>query len=180
MDAAALAHYGLFRRMGAFPVEQGSRRGAAQFLRNSLQVLADPRRVLWITPQGAFTDQRKRPVVFQPGLAALVRRIPRATVVPIAIEYTFWDERLPEVLVNVGEPITCRAEEGAAIAAQLERSLEQTLDELAALGMARDPKGFRTLLAGASGTGGIYELWQRLRAAVTGREYSGEHGSIRR
>ena len=33
MDAAALKHYGFLRKLGLFPVESGTRRGAAQFLR---------------------------------------------------------------------------------------------------------------------------------------------------
>ncbi len=48
---------------------------------------------------------RTRPAVFRPGLAALVARLGACTLVPLAFEYTFWDERLPEILISCGQPI---------------------------------------------------------------------------
>ena len=177
MDAAALAHYGIFRRMGIFPVEQGTPRGAAQFLRSSFAVVSELGGVLWITPQGAFADVRGQPLSFRSGLAALLARLPGATVLPIAFEYTFWNERLPEILVNVGEPSVFPA--GPA-PHDLENCMAATLDELAAMSMTRDPAAFHTLLSGSAGIGGIYELWLQLRDALKGRKHSGEHGSIRR
>ena len=69
MDAAALKHYALLRKLGIFPVEAGTRRGAAQFLRAANEILSAPNSVLWITPEGRFTDMRTRPAIFRPGLA---------------------------------------------------------------------------------------------------------------
>jgi 1-acyl-sn-glycerol-3-phosphate acyltransferase len=48
MDAAALKHYALLRKLGIFPVEAGTRRGAAQFLRAANEILSTPNSVLWI------------------------------------------------------------------------------------------------------------------------------------
>jgi hypothetical protein len=64
-----------------------------------------PDSVLWVTPEGRFTDVRTRPAIFRPGLASLVARLDTFTLVPLAFEYTFWDERLPEILVSCGQPI---------------------------------------------------------------------------
>ena len=105
MDEIALTHYSIFRPMGFFPVDNASARGAGQLLRAGAQVLARPGAVLWITPESQFQDVRKRPIVFRPGLGGLMMRTGRMTCVPIAIEYAFWNERLPEILVNVGEPL---------------------------------------------------------------------------
>ena len=44
---------------------------------------------------------RTRPAIFRPGLAALVARLGACTLVPLAFEYTFWDERLPEILISL-------------------------------------------------------------------------------
>ncbi len=93
MEAAALKHYALLRKLGLFAVESGTPRGAAQFLRAAHEILSTPNSVLWITPEGRFTDMRSRPAIFRPGLAALVARLGACTLVPLAIEYTFWDER---------------------------------------------------------------------------------------
>ena len=182
MDAAALKHYAILSKLGLFPVENGTRRGAAQFLRTSQEVLATPNSVLWVTPEGRFTDMRTRPAIFRPGLAALVARLGACTVMPLAFEYTFWDERLPEILLSWGTPIhitdgsTQSAEQWSD---QLTTALEATQDELAALAMQRDPALFSTVLSGRVGIGGVYETWKRLLALISGRAYQGSHGGIR-
>ncbi len=89
MDAAALTRYGVLRRLGVFPVEMRTPRGAAQFLRTGRSILRSGA-VLWVTPQGQFADPRERPLLFKPGLAALAARLSECTLVPLAIEYTFW------------------------------------------------------------------------------------------
>ena len=182
MDADALRQYGFFRRIGLFPIEMGTARGAAQFLRGGQAVLRDPKNVLWVTAHGEFTDVRKRPVEFRPGLGLLLRRLETCTVLPLAMEYTHWDERLPEVLLNCGEPL--QVDEGKAHTANewtalLERRMEATQDELAQLATKRDARDFNTLAAGGVGVGGVYELWQRLRSRLRGEVYKPEHGSIR-
>ena len=102
MDAAILANYGILRRIGVFGVEMATARGAARFLRGGLNILAS-RGVLWITPQGRFVDPRERPLGFKPGMAALATKVREGcTAQPIAIEYVFWNERLPEVLLHFG------------------------------------------------------------------------------
>ena len=56
--------------------------------------------------KGRFADPRERPLAFKPGLAALAARCPNGcTLVPLAIEYPFWNERLPETLLHFGEPV---------------------------------------------------------------------------
>jgi 1-acyl-sn-glycerol-3-phosphate acyltransferase len=183
MDASALKHYGFLRKLGLFPVEAGTSRGGVQFLRAAEEVLSRPQSVLWVTPEGRFTDMRTRPVVFRPGLAALVARCGACTLVPMAAEYTFWDERLPEILICCGQPI--KVSEGRQHRAEewnerLCAALAGTQDELAALAKLRDPANFETILSGRVGVGGIYEGWKRLLALLTGRVYQASHGSIPR
>ena len=183
MDEMALKHYSIFRPMGFFPVDNASARGAAQLLRAGLQVMARPGAVLWITPESQFQDVRKRPIVFRPGLGALMSRSGRMTCIPIAIEYVYWDERLPEILVNVGEPLEIAdgtMEDARTWTNLLSYAMAATLDELAMLAMERDPDEFVTILSGSAGIGGIYELWKRLTCAITGSVYYQDHGSLRR
>jgi 1-acyl-sn-glycerol-3-phosphate acyltransferase len=167
ISAASLVQYPLFARLGLFAVEQDSLRGAAQFLRGAGAVL-DAGGVLWITAQGSFTDARERPVALKPGLGALVHRLPRATVVPMALEYTFWNQRLPEALVALGEPVVADGGEHAAAewTAMLADRLGAVQNELAMASQERDGARFSTLLEGGRGTSGIYGAWQRL----TGRK----------
>jgi hypothetical protein len=172
MDAAALERYGILKRVGIFPVEMKTARGAAQFLRTGLRILGDGG-VLWVTPQGRFADARERPLEFKPGLAALAARVPGGcTVLPLAIEYTFWDERMPETLLCFGEAVRV---EGAVGDGVLEEALLAAMEELKGLAVARDPAGFTTLLGGRAGVGGFYELGQRMWARVRGKTYQAEH-----
>ncbi len=175
MDAAALKRYPILGRIGIFPVEMASARGAAQFLRTSQAILASGG-VVWITPQGRFADSRELPLKFRPGLGALAVRTPEALLLPLAIEYTFWDERLPETLLRFGEPVRIAGDMSTENATQmLESALAKTMDELRLAAMARDARAFRVLLRGGRGTGGIYGLGRRLRAMVTGRAQQVDH-----
>ena len=181
MDATALKHYGFFCKLGLFPIEAGTSRGGVQFLRAAEEVLSRPRSVLWVTPEGRFTDMRTRPVVFRPGLAALVARCGACTLVPMAAEYTFWDERLPEILICCGQPIKVHEQLSAdEWNERLCAAMAATQDELAALAKLRDPANFETILSGRAGIGGVYEGWKRLLALLTGRAYQASHGSIHR
>lgn len=181
MDAASLNHYGIFRSMGFFPVENGSPRGAAQLLRAGSQILHRHGSVLWITPESQFQDVRRRPIVFRPGLGALMSRTGRLTCVPIAMEYTFWNERLPEILINIGEPLNVAdgtMEEASTWTNLCSFAMAATLDELTMLATERDPEAFVTILTGYSGIGGIYEMWKRFTCLLTGRRYVHDHDNL--
>jgi 1-acyl-sn-glycerol-3-phosphate acyltransferase len=183
MDEAALARYGFFAKLGLFPVELDTPRGAMQFLRSAAEVLSTPNSVLWLTPQGRFADARVDPLVFKDGLASLLHRLPSATLLPLAIEYVYWDERLPEILVNPGNPIRIRdsdKSENADLNATLTAALSSAQQELAALAITRKAAQFEAILDGGAGVGVFYDLWQRLRSGARGQRYEAEHGSIHR
>jgi len=166
MDANEAMRYGILRRMGLFPVEQHTVRGAAQFLRACEQIFSRPRSILWITPQGAFTDIRPRPLVFQAGLSVLAARLQKMTVVPLAMEYTFWNARLPEALANFGHPLRFAAADATNTPERVDAAVCSALaaaqDELAQMSIARDAVPFQTVLEGRSGLGSIYSLWQTM------------------
>ncbi len=161
--ASALARYGFFKRLGFFPVEMGTTRGAAQFLRTAEAVLAHPQSALVLTPQGRFADVRE-PLVFTPGIERLAARVPQARFVPLAIEYTFWEERKPEVLLAFGA-------EGLD-------GLAPAQARLAAAAQRRQPNEWETLLRARSGVSGPYDLWRSLRARWRGERFVREHGKL--
>jgi len=167
MDAAALKRYPILGKIGIFPVEMATARGAAQFLRTSQAILANGG-VVWITPQGRFVDLRERPLGFKPGLGALAARTPGALLIPLAIEYTFWDERLPETLLRFGKPVQLAEGMSTDAASELlEGALVEVMGELKAAAMARDASAFRVLLRGGRGTGGLYGATRWLRSLFT-------------
>lgn len=180
--SAGLAKYKFFERLGFFGINPGTAVGSARFLRIGCSVLARPDAAFWVTAQGTFTDVRRRPMMFEAGVGHLARRSRRFTMLPVALEYTFWNERTPEALLCVGEPFTIdNGEEKTA--AEWTRvfslRLEQTQDALAQCGMQRDAKRFETLMEGTVGVGGIYDLWRAVKARFTGRQFRPEHGSSR-
>jgi len=182
IDAAMLQRYKFFGRLGFFGVEQHTRRGAIQFLRVSEAILQSPRHLLALTPQGRFADARERPVRFAAGLGHLAARESPAVFVPLAIEYVFWEERLPEILVRFGEPVVAGGGHGPrprpeAWTGFFERELARTQDALAAESQRRCPEDFETLVRGRAGQGGVYDLWRACKAAWRGQSFHREHGN---
>jgi len=183
MDEAALKRYRFFGKLGLFPVELDTARGARQFLRAASEIVSTPNSVLWLTPQGCFADVRLSPLTFKDGLGTLLARVPEATLLPLAIEYVFWDERLPEILVNIGKHIRINGSDKSQFdnfTGLLVTALSATQQELAELAVSRDPGKFEAILDGGAGIGGVYDLWQRLRSGLRGEQYRPEHGSIHR
>jgi 1-acyl-sn-glycerol-3-phosphate acyltransferase len=180
MEAAALERYRFMRRIGVFGIEPRTRRGAADFLRTSRAILKDPQAVLWVTAEGDFVDPRARPIRLRPGVAHLMARQSDVVALPLALEYPFWTERLPEALCRFGKPLP--AAEGGSVGewqCRLEETLASTMEALAADAKARDPVRFELLLKGSAGIGGIYDLFRRTRAAVRGERFLPEHGGPR-
>ncbi len=179
MDASALSKYRFFERLGFFGVELGSARGARRFLSVSQRVLAQPDSALWIAAEGQFTDPRTRPVRLRSGIGHLAVRVRQAVLLPLALEYPFWEERTPEALARFGEEIPAgeaglKASDWTAV---LETRLQAALDSLAADALARDPGRFDVLLGGTAGVGGVYDAWRRLKARFTGERFQPGHGN---
>jgi hypothetical protein len=154
-----------------------------QFIRASTEIVSTPNSVLWLTPEGNFTDPRKRPLLFKDGLASLLSRLPRATVLPLALEYVYWDERLPEILVNCGNSIRITDSDKydrSSLNNTLTAALSATQQDLAALAITRDATRFEAIMEGGAGIGVMYDLWQRMRSGISGQQYHSEHGSIHR
>ena len=163
MDAAALKRYPILRKIGIFPVEMATARGAAQFLRTSRGDSCERRRAVDYAA-GPICGCAGGPLAFKPGLGALAARVPGRALLPLAIEYTFWDERLPETLLRFGE--AGAVGDGMSTEAASERVGERAggddggLEEAA---MARDAARFacccgaardrRDLCAGAAAAG---------------------------
>jgi hypothetical protein len=160
-------------------VDRFSRRGAREFLAYTEDRLREPAAV-WLTPQGELAPGRRRPVRFQTGLGHLVRRLPRMSVVPVAIVYEFLEEPRPEIFVAFGAPQAFErpSEDAGVLTARLAAALERELDGIEDALSARDLGGFSVLLAGATSTSLVYDLVRRARARLTGRTDPARHGDV--
>ena len=180
IDARAVEQYGFFKRLGFVGVETTSLRGAAAFLKVGRHILSEPGRVFWVTAQGRFTDVRERPLNLRSGVGHLAAKLDRGYVVPLALEYAFWDERTPEALARFGEPITISdhpGRSGKEWTAVIEAALTRTLDGLNAETMTRDPAKFTAVVSGRTGVGGVYDLWRRAKASARGQRFDPSHAA---
>lgn len=180
IDEVALKQYRVFGRLGFVGVNTASLRGAADFLRVGQAILGEPNRVFWVTAQGRFADVRERPLALRSGVGHLAARLPRGVVVPLALEYAFWEERTPEALARYGDPIRVSDHpglDGRGWTRLIEESLTYTLDALNADALSRDPSRFATVLGGRAGVGGIYDLWRRVKALVRGERFDPSHAA---
>lgn len=178
IDADALANYRIFEKLGFFGVDMNSAAGAKAFLETSRTILASDGASLWMTPEGRFTDVRDD-AEFSPGLGHLLSRLDRGIVIPLAAEYTFWEEKLPMALAAFGDPI--RVSDHAGLSKDewtdlIRTQLRSTQAELSEASIARDANAFDSVLTGRVGVGGIYDWGRRLKCWLTGRKYQPHHG----
>ena len=178
IEASMLRRYPFMARIGAFGVERRSTRGAIGFLAICREILASERNILIIACQGRFADVRDR-LELERGIAHLADMACGVTFLPLAIEYTFWDERRPELLLRFGAPI--RGDDLAALPLEeriaiLEPALAAAMTALAGESIGRDATAFRTLLSGAKGVNPFYDAWRRAKALTTGRRFDPSHG----
>lgn len=176
IDAAMLTRYSFFRRLGFFGVEPRTSQGARAFLNQSRAILESPGGLLWLTPQGRFMDVRERPLRLEGGLGLVAARQPDATFVPLAIEYAFWTEPRPEILVAFGEPITARDPRSPAEWTRtFTDALESAQDDLAERSCRREPDDWLTLNRGKTGVTTFYDGWRQLCCWLRGKSFTAEH-----
>ncbi len=175
--ADGLAKYKIFDRLGLFGIRPNSRQGAVRFLEIGRAVLSLPDGAFWVTPQGAFTDVR-RPIEIEPGCGHLVRHVERFGMLPVALEYSFWNERFPEAFACFGEPVVACGGDRTASEwnALFARSMQETVNALSRRVQSRDSSAFESLLEGSAGVGGVYDLWRAAKARLQGKNWQPEHG----
>lgn len=208
IDALALQQYPMFGRMGFFGVQQHSPRGAAEFLQMADRILSRPATSLWITPEGRFADVRDTTADLMPGLAHLAWKLAnrqhsqlgpqdgadagagtgagdrdasehRIWFIPLAVEYTFWEERQPELLMRFGQPLSSNAMQKHSKAEWnrvLTERLREAQAELARLSVARDAAQFEVLVGGRSGTFFVYDWWRKARGLLCRQRVQHQHG----
>lgn len=167
MDIAQLRKLGIFRKIGTFGVDPDDPRSLeamAGFLADAFA--AQPRPAFWINPQGRFEDVRT-PIEVRPGAPRIAADATAAGLgvraVSVALEYTFWLDPKPEVLIRV-EPVEPVRTNTPGWLRAMRTAMRTNAERLAALAMTRDPAGFEHLLGdGRAKINPVYDLWLRLR-----------------
>jgi 1-acyl-sn-glycerol-3-phosphate acyltransferase len=148
MEHFNLTRFGFFRRIGAFSVDRTDPRSVRASLEYAASLLRRPRAGVWVFPQGKIETNDARPLVFQPGIRALVRRAGRLRVVPVAFRFDFWQDERPEALVRFGEPAWVDREHLPTLIPTFERRLTEELDTLRADSIAQNARAFAPLVEG--------------------------------
>lgn len=133
-----LNRFPLLRRGGAYSVNKKSPQSAMKALQYSVDVMGDLRNLLCIFPQGIIRPPHYRPIEFQTGLAYIaqnaVKKYGRVNLIPMAIDYTFFRDNRPEVIVEFGERIELSQDKPMnrkELTHMLEKALENVCDNQA-------------------------------------------------
>lgn len=167
MDIAQLRKLGIFRKVGTFGVDPDDPRSLdamAAYLHDEFQNRDRP--LLWINPQGRFEDVRTE-IEVRPGAARIAADATAAgldvRVISVAIEYVFWLDPKPELLIRV-EAVEPERTNTPGWLRATRSAMRTNAGALARLAMARDPAGFEHLLGdGRAKINPMYDWWLRLR-----------------
>ena len=108
-----LNRFPLLRRGGAYSVNKKSAQSAMKALKYSVDLLSDLKNILCIFPQGIIRPPHFRPFEFQTGLAYIAqnaaKKYGKVNLIPVAIDFCFFRDNRPEVVVDFGECIEVTA-----------------------------------------------------------------------
>lgn len=134
MEEKHLRKLFLFRKLGAFSVVRENPRQAIASINYAVKLLKEnPKRTVWIFPQGEILPNDVRPLNFYRGLARIVEKIGECSIVPCAMRFEFLGEFKPEIFVKIGEPRNLKKPEifdSKIATAEFESELTKTLDDL--------------------------------------------------
>lgn len=180
IDAEALEQYRVFGKLGFYGVRMNTTSGAAAFLKQSMAILNQPGTAIWLTPEGQFADSRDHSAELMPGLAHLCSRLETGCAVPLALEYVFWNERLPVCLARLGEPIWVEQQRGLSKPdwnQLLTTRLRKNQTELSQSAITRSSDQFDHLIRGSVGAGGFYDFFRRLKSWSRLKRFRPQHGN---
>lgn len=107
-----LNRFPILSLIGGFSINKISPQEAMKSLKHSVELLKDNQQILWIFPQGIIKPPNSRPIDFQTGLAYItqksIQKYGGINLCPVAVDYTFLREDKPEIIVDLGEPITLK------------------------------------------------------------------------
>ncbi|GAB4514855.1 MAG: lysophospholipid acyltransferase family protein [Phycisphaerales bacterium] len=168
MDREMLERFAILRRVAVFGLDpddpaslDAMRTYVGDFMREHTGA------ALWLTPQGEFADPRT-PIRLRPGAAAVAADHDGCRAVSIAIEYTFWLDKKPELFLHMSvvDPPDARSVAGWHRA--FTRTMRSDNERLSRLVAGRSPDAFTPLLTSTGGgTSPVYNLWLRLRGKRT-------------
>lgn len=103
MEEKQLKDLRLFLKLGAFSVVRENPRRAVESINYAANLLKkNPRRALWIFPQGEILPNDTRPIHFYNGLARIIEKTGECETVAVAFRSEFLGNFKPELFAAVG------------------------------------------------------------------------------
>ena len=163
MASEQLSRFRFFRRLGVFGINPDDPASMDRMKRHVLERLErSPGTLLGLTPQGRFTDPRE-PIRLRPGAAAIAASCERSPrVVVVSIEYVFWQDARPELLVAIRPCDSLESGSTTDWFSAMEDGMRRCTADLAAASIARDESAFELLNGGKDRINPLMDLWLRL------------------
>ena len=161
MEEKQLKHYRFFTWLGAFSVDLSNPLRSAVALRYAQRLLQRNETAIWIFPQGKLSRPAD-PIDIRPGTDYLAKNAPHALLVPVAIQYAFFREDRPNVLIEVGRPFLAVDSSEVRIA----RECTEVSKRVNQAAIEQDITGFATLFSPRLT---VNKRWEWIKLALTGR-----------
>ena len=102
MEEKQLKKLRFFRKLGAFSVVREDSREALKSINYAIQTLQqNPKRTLWIFPQGEILPNDLRPLRFYNGLPRIIKSFESCSIACLAMRYEFLGEYKPDIFVKI-------------------------------------------------------------------------------
>ena len=131
MEERHLRRLFLFRLVGAFSVVREKPREAYQSMVYIQKLLSEnPRRTLWIFPQGEILPNDSRPLKFYNGLTKIAEKLRECSVASLSMRYEFLGEFKPRIFAKIEEPELLSVAQHADLKQLTERFAKQLTENL--------------------------------------------------
>lgn len=123
------------RKFGVFSVDDSDVFAVGRTLKYAATLLQNQAdRCLVMFPQGEFTRSTVRPIHAHFGAAQIARLIKHVTILPVAIHYDIFFDRLPHAYIRFGDPFSFRGNvpPTRVLTETIRQSIEDELDALQA------------------------------------------------
>ena len=100
-----LAKFPLLSQVGAFSVSKKSPKTILKALNYSVDFLTKKEAVLYMFPQGIINPPNHRPLNFTHGVSYIAQKLKKVNIFLVAPKYTYLRLGIPEILVDVSNPI---------------------------------------------------------------------------
>lgn len=121
------------RKHGVFGVDEKDPFAIGRAMKYTASLLHEhPDRCVVVFPQGDMIRSIERPIEIKQGTAQIARLIKNVTILPVALHYDHFRNKLPEAFVRIGEPINFRGNipPTRILTETIQQRMEQELDML--------------------------------------------------